>query len=172
MSIKSHTLILLAIVAAPLPSIAQSAQDDPLAKALTGRWSGQGTYDGNTLELTRTWTLELGGQFLLADMGVQMPNGGSFRIIAYWKPESDGLYRVLMLDELGRSTTVQGLREPSTGDIVLHMIDEDPDTGPAWRRSIYRVTGPNTYEELLFGATPNGWTPLAHFRFERQPNQE
>ena len=151
---------------------AQTAKDDPLAEFFVGQWAGQGVYDGNVLQLSRVWSLDLNGQFLVGDMGVEMPNGASFRSLSYWKPEGDGVYSVVMLDEIGRVANRQALRESGTGDVVMHMVDDLADDGPAWRRTVYRFTGRDTYEELLYGVTPDGWTRLARFAFTRSRANE
>jgi hypothetical protein len=67
---------------------AQDTRPGPFEGALVGEWEGEGVYEGNRLSLTRSWTVELGGHLLKADMRVAMPNGASFGALTYWKAEA------------------------------------------------------------------------------------
>lgn len=139
------------------------------ATAVVGDWAGKGVVYGNEVTLTRSWQSELRGQFLRADMGVEMGNGVSFRVLAYWKPAGEGRYRVLWLDESGKLEEYEGLADAS-GAVTIHYLHTGETDGEpaAWRRLTYRITGPDTYEERVDGASGDGWEELALFRFEQR----
>ena len=98
---KWRTFTVAAVVLSSLcashaaPLAAQSMAEDKLANHLVGEWEGQGNYEGNTLYVTRAWTLELWNGFMRGDMRVTMDSGSSFAALTYWKPTGAGEYTVV-----------------------------------------------------------------------------
>lgn len=158
---------LAAMVALPRNASAQGMADDPFGTALVGEWEGEGVYEGNTLSLTRSWSLELWDQFLRGDMQVTMANGASFGALTFWKPVGDGAYEALWMDGTGRMQNLQALRDPTSGLISTNFLDEFTQGPPEQRRWEFEVTGENTYVERLYAQDDGGWELLTEFRFRR-----
>lgn len=168
-----HRLALCVLVFASASIESASAQGlatDPFASHLTGEWMGRGVYEGNELSLTRSWTLELGGQFLRADMGVTMPNGASFGGLTYWKMTDAGGYEVAWLDGMGRMQTLRANRDPESGLVSTDFLDELAEGGPESRRWEFESTGPDSYVERLFRRSGDDLELLTEWRFERVPS--
>lgn len=118
-------MLVLACASASVESgAAQALEADAFATHVLGDWTGRGIYDGNELSLTRSWTLELGGRFLRADMAVSMPNGASFGALTYWKMLDAGRYEVTWLDGMGRTQTLHADRDPRSGLVSTEFLDE------------------------------------------------
>lgn len=145
---------------------AQELVADPFAGHLLGEWSGHGEYDGNRLDVTRHWTLELGERFLKADMRVTMPNGASFRGLTYWKAAGHGAYEVTWLDGTGRMQRLDALRDAS-GLVSSNFLDHFSERGTEWRRWEFAVTGDDSYVERLYAQIEDRWVLQAEFMFER-----
>lgn len=134
---------------------------------LIGQWQGSGTYDGNELELLRDWQTDLAGQFVRADMRVKMPDGASFRSLAYWRRADEDYYRVVWMDEIGRMQNIDARVEAGSGDVSLTYRDEYAEGGPAWRRWVFRQQHLDRYSESIYALTDDGWERLAVFEFRR-----
>jgi hypothetical protein len=129
---RSRTLVLASLAlgawgSAPFPAAAQALSRDPFVAEVAGEWQGHGEYEGNPLTLTRSWTIELGGQFLRADMRVGMSNGSSFGALMYWRHVSPGVYDVVWMDGIGRQQSLRATRDPST-------TQRSATTSPPWPR--------------------------------------
>jgi len=135
--------------------------------AVEGTWHGSGVVHGNQVALTRTWAFDLAGHFASADMTVEMANGGRFRALAYWRPLGDRRFEITWMDELGRTSTMEGLASADGTAITLHHLDEGLGSPPEWRRIVYRLTGDGAYEEVMEHETTSGWEQIAHFTFRR-----
>ncbi len=149
------------------PARGQGLRLDRFAADLLGEWRGEGIYDGNRLALKRLWTLELGEQFLKADMRVSMPNGAAFGAYTYWKTAGDGVYEVVWMDGTGRAQTLHAIRDPGSGVVSANFFDELAEGGPGWRRWEFEASGPDSYLERLFAQTDAGWELQTEFAFER-----
>lgn len=160
-------LILACSLALVGSASAQGLAGDPFASHVRGEWIGHGVYDGNELSLTRSWTLELGGQFLRADMAVSMPNGASFGGLTYWKMSQAGGYEVVWLDGTGRMQTLHAVRDPESGLVSSDFVDDLAEDGPESRRWEFERTGLDSYVERLFRKRGDGWALLTEWRFER-----
>ena len=170
-SLLPATAVALLLLAGRASSAAEGeAEGADFAAEIVGDWTGTGVVYGNDVTLTRSWRPELGGRFLQADMGVQMANGASFRVLAYWKPAGEGRYRVVWLDESGKLEEYEALADTTGRAVSIHYLHTGRTDGEpaAWRRLTYRLTGPDSYEERVAGAAADGWTELALFRFERR----
>jgi len=152
----------------PLTLAAQDLDRDAFAVHVLGEWTGTGVYDGNTLSLTRVWTLELGARFLRADMRVAMPDGASFGAVMYWKTADNGVYEVVWMDGTGRRQELHAVRDADTGLVWSNYLDQLAEDGPEWRRWEFLGTGPESYVERLFAQSPSGWALLTEFSFERR----
>lgn len=161
----------LLLAAIPNAGRAQTLADDAFAQKLLGNWTGEGSYDGNILELRREWTLELGDHFLRADMRVLMPNGVTFRSLSYWKKAAENEFEITRMDETGRSRSMSATRNPENGDVALEFVDDFAEGGPARRRSIYRFVDDDHYVEQLLGESSEGWQRIAEFSFRRNPSE-
>ncbi len=160
-------VVALALGVSPRPAATQSLTSDALASHLLGEWRGTGIYDGNELALTRSWTLELGGAFLQAEMGVSMPNGATFGAVTYWKPTGPGEYEVVWLDGMGRMQTLHMVRDPDSGLVSSDYVDELAEGGPEDRRWEYEPMGADAYVERLFRRAGDEWELLTEWAFSR-----
>jgi hypothetical protein len=168
---RSLWALIALIVLVPEAGFAQPPEGpwaDDLLAPLVGAWDGQGTVYGNEVALEREWSLELGGQFLRGDMRVKMANGRGFRALTYWNKGDDGRYRVTWMDEIGKVLRLEGLADLEQKQVTVHYLDEPYGGGPEWRRTIYRWTGPDSYQELLYKDQNGKWEPLGTFRFTRR----
>ena len=154
-------------LAAPCAAISQSLVDDAFAAHIQGDWSGSGMYEGTRLDLTRSWTLELGGQFLRADMAVSMPNGASFGALMYWRASAAGEYEVVWLDGMGRMQSLLARADPASRVVATEYLDDLAEGGPEERRWEYERTGPDTYIERLFRREGTAWELLTEWSFSR-----
>jgi len=155
------------VVLSPGIVAAQDMEADPFAASLIGEWSGQGLYQGNELALARTWSLELGGQFLKGDMAVSMPNGASFGALTYWIKTGPETYVVTWMDGTGRMQRLEALLDPASGVVTSEYTDEQAENGPEERRWEFAIDDPDAYAERLFRQTADGWELLAEWTFER-----
>ncbi len=154
-------------LACPAGAASQGLGNDAFANQLIGEWEGSGEYDGNRLTLNRTWTLELRGHFVRADLQVTMANGSSFGALMYWRAVSAGVYDVLWMDGLGRSQSLRATRDPDSGVVSSTYLDEFAEDGPEWRIWEFEPRGASRYVERLFRLLPGGREVLAVFSFER-----
>jgi hypothetical protein len=144
------TLADLSALIAGAPLQGQSSLEvDPFASHLVGEWIGEGVYEGNRLELARTWTLELGSVFLRADMTVSMPNGSSFGALMFWKSDEVGSYQVIWLDGIGRMQQLEAGAVPGSSIVRSEFVDDLAEGGPETRRWEYQRAGPDSYVERL-----------------------
>ena len=91
-AIRCLGVLALSLLGLPFESSeAQNLASDTFVVQVRGDWDGTGVYEGNTLNLSRSWELVLGDQFLCADMRVGMPNGFSFGAVMYWKLVADAI---------------------------------------------------------------------------------
>jgi hypothetical protein len=157
----------LSCLAAATPCAAQGLAEDPFASHITGEWTGIGVYDGNELSLTRSWTLELGDQFLRADMGVAMPNGATFGAVTYWKPTGEGGYEVIWMDATGRMQTFSATRDPASGVVRSDFVDNLVEGGAEPRRWEFEAIGSDAYVERLFRRNRNILELLPEWTFRR-----
>ena len=157
----------LSCLAAAMPAAAQDLRDDPFASHVTGEWTGIGIYDGNELSLTRSWTLELGDQFLRADMGVSMPNGATFGALTYWKATGEGSYEVIWMDATGRMQPFAATRDPASGVVRSDFVDALAEGGAEPRRWEFEATGQDAYVERLFRRNGNSLELLTEWTFKR-----
>lgn len=158
------------------------AQQSPTAKAgwdadwfqksVSGSWTGTGSVYGNEVRLTREWSLDLKGQFLRADMKVEMGSMGSFRALAFWRIDATDRYAVTCMDEIGQKTTFDAIGYAEAKEVRVYSPEttDDSDT-PEWRRTVYRVVGDDEYHELMFRETSEGWEQIADFRFTREKSE-
>ncbi len=149
-------------------SAAQGLSGDAFVSQVVGEWTGRGEYQGNALTLSRSWTLELGNQFLRADMRVGMPNGASFGAVQYWQKTAQGVYSVVWMDGLGRSQRLEVTRDPDSGIVSTTYLDAFAEGGPEWRTWEFEASGADSYQERLYGAGSQGRTLLTVFSFERE----
>ncbi len=167
----STATALLGVVALTMASgseaVAQGLSDDPFTRQVVGEWQGRGEYDGNTLTLSRSWTLELQGRFLRADMRVGMPNGSSFGALLYWRLLDADLYDVRWMDGTGRSQALRVTRDPETGIVSTTFLDELAEDGPEWRTWEFESRGRDSYVERLYRELPDGRQLLTVFTFDR-----
>ncbi len=161
------SLVYLAFLFPSATASAQSMGSDPLASGLKGEWVGSGEYEGNRLDLTRDWTLELWDQFLRADMRVTMPNGASFSGLTYWKVVGEDEYQVVWMDAMGRMQPLAVTRDPESGIWASEFLDEYVEGGPEQRRWEFELTGSESYVERLFRQTAEGWEKLTEWSFTR-----
>ena len=124
--------------------------------------------NSNTLTLGRSWTLELGNQFLKADMRVGMPNGASFGALQYWQKSAEDVYSVVWMDGLGRSQRLEVTRDPASGILSTTYLDELAEGGPEWRTWEFEAFGADSYQERLYEVGPQGRTLVTVFSFERE----
>jgi len=160
-------LIVMSALATPTPGHAQAHESDALVSHLVGAWSGSGVYDGNRLELTRVWSLELGGEFLRADMGVSMPNGATFGALMYWKSAGDGRFEIVWMDGIGRMQSLSALTDAASGVVSTEYVDEFAEDGPEVRRWEYQRSGPDAYIERLNRKVGSEWELLTEWTFRR-----
>jgi hypothetical protein len=146
---------------------AQGLSDDPFVDQVIGEWQGQGQFDGNRLDLTRSWALALQGQFLRVDMRVTMSNGSSFAGLMYWRSAGDGVYDIQWMDASGRSQGLRGTRDPETGLVSTTFLDEMAEHGPEWRTWEFESRGADAYVERLYRESSDGRELLAEFSFAR-----
>ncbi len=146
---------------------AQGLSADPFVAQVAGEWLGRGEYDGNALTLTRSWTLELQGQFLRADMRVGMPNGFSFGALMYWSWVAPNVYEIVWMDGTGRRQSLRATRDPDSGLVSTTYLDELAEDGPEWRTWEFESLGPNSYVERLFKVVAEGRELLTVFSFDR-----
>ena len=154
-------------LATPLSGQSGVLETDPFAVHLLGEWSGSGVYDGNRLDLTRSWALDLGGRFLRADMGVDMPNGVPFSALMYWKISSPGRYEVVWMDGIGRMQALEARVDVESGLVATEYVDDLAEEGPERRRWEYERTGPDSYVERLFRLVRDRRELLAEWTFTR-----
>ena len=168
-----QAILILAAAAVPVSLDAQGGDQgrglasDPFVAALLGEWEGAGVYDGSPLSLTRVWTLELGGQFLKADMRVSMVNGASFGALTYWRPDARGGYEVRWMDGMGRAQTLEVLPGPEPTSAFAIYLDALTEDGVQWRRWDFELTGADGYVERLYRREGEGWVLLTEFTFRR-----
>lgn len=143
-------------------------EDDPLATSLIGSWSGVGTYDGNELRLTREWTEDLSGQFLHADMNVEMTNGAVFTSKSFWRRSDQGGYEVVWMDELGRFKKLTAESNPGSGEVSITHLDELAEGGPSWQRWVFELPEEGQYVERVYSQDSSGWRQVAEFTFHRE----
>lgn len=148
---------------------AQGLSADPFVARVIGDWQGRGEYDGNALTLTRSWTLELQGRFLRADMRVGMPNGFSFGALMYWNWVAPDVYEVVWMDGMGRRQALRATRDPDSGLVSTTYLDELAEEGPEWRTWEFESLGPDSYVERLFKVVAEGRELLTVFSFDRSP---
>ena len=160
-------LVPAAAGAAAIQSTTRTWTDDPFAAGLAGKWDGVGEYDGNELQLTRSWEIDLGGHFLRGDMRVLMPNGASFRALTYWRKVDPARCGVTWMDESGRHQTLAGLVSNNGREIEIQHLEAGPAGPPGWRRTVYTVLSRDSYRERIYGMQGNDWVQLAEFRFRR-----
>jgi hypothetical protein len=146
---------------------AQPLTTDTLVASLRGDWQGSGLYEGNTLRLTRKWTLDLGDQFLRADMSVSMPNGASFAAVMYWKFLDQNVYEIVWMDGIGRRQVLRATRDPVSGVVSTTFLDELTGSDPEWRTWEFELLGPNSYVERLYRIGADGREELTVFSFAR-----
>ena len=158
---------LMALSALATPISGQTLESDALASHLVGAWSGSGLYDGNRLELTRVWSLELGGQFLRGDMGVSMPNGATFGALMYWKSIGDGRFEIVWMDGIGRMQSLSAVVDTASGVVSTEYVDEFAENGPEERRWEYQRSGPDEYIERLYRKVADDWELLTEWTFNR-----
>lgn len=149
------------------PASGQDLSGDPFVDQVVGEWQGHGEFDGNHLELTRSWTLALQGQFLRVDMRVAMPNGSSFSGLMYWRQAGDGVYDIHWMDASGRSQDLRGTRDPGAGLVTTTFLDELAENGPEWRTWEFEPRGGDAYVERLYRESADGRELLAEFFFAR-----
>jgi hypothetical protein len=53
--------------------------------------------------------------------------------------------------------------------VTSYYLDEDEQGETQWQRFVVRVTGTDTYVELLSAQTGDGWQKVAEFTFARVP---
>ena len=145
----------------------QGLVTDPFVTQVVGEWQGRGEYDGNSLKLTRSWTLELQDQFLRAEMRVGMPNGFSFGALMYWSWVAPDVYEIVWMDGLGRRQALRATRDPDSGLVSTTYLDELAEDGPEWRTWEFESLGPNAYVERLFKVVTEGRELLTTFSFDR-----
>jgi hypothetical protein len=148
-----------------LAEAAESGRAIPDPSRWVGTWEAIGRYDSNELHLWRSWRPELGGEFLRADMRVDMPNGFTFRSLAFWHSSAEG-YDVVLMDEGGRFDPLRAVPDSSAGTLVIEFEDDSGD-GPTRKRWIYRAQGTDAYTESLQGWNGGAWETLAEFDFHR-----
>ena len=165
--LRALACVLACLSASTRSGFAQGMDSDPFASQVTGEWIGRGVYDGNELSLTRSWTIELSGQFLRAGMAVSMPNDASFGGLTYWKVLEVGTYEVVWLDGMGRMQTLHAVRNPESGLVSADFVDELAVDGPESRRWEFESRGQNSYAERLFRRRGDGWELLTEWTFER-----
>jgi hypothetical protein len=167
-------ILLLLLLSGTSAPAATTIQDGPWAGHLfaqhaLGAWQGTGTVYGNEVSLTRTWSLELANQFLLADMSVEMSNGFAFRAMAYWRIVESGSYEITWLDEGGETETFRASGTDSSTEIVIYQMEPASDDAPAgWRKVVHKITGADSYQELMYYESEGAWTGMADFRFTRE----
>ena len=154
-------------LAAPVGAAAQTTAEGGIVETLLGRWTGSGVYDGNELNLTRRWTLELRDQFVRADMRVQMPNGSSFGALMYWQPVDAGIYDVQWMDGVGRNQKLRVSARPDSRAYSTIYLDLFAEAGPEWREWEFEAMDPGRYVERLYRIRPDGRELLTEFSFER-----
>lgn len=163
--------VFLVLVAstAPLPASQEAGpwDGDFFARGVAGTWHGTGVVYGNPVTLTREWTLDLAGQFLRADMHVEMGGGFGFRALAYWSLSGPGTYRVVWMDEIGVTQEVEALGDPEARTVTTLYLETDADENPGWRRIVYRLDGPDRYVETMHVLEGDEWRQVAEFVFER-----
>lgn len=156
----------------PLCFAAETKQTFPwngkLLAELVGSWDGVGTVYGNEVTLERMWSLELAGQFLRADMRVKMSNGNHFRALTFWRTTGNHKYHATWMDETGKSQSLEGIGDPARKEVVIHHMEEGFGGPPEWRRIVYRLLGADTYLELLYTETGEGWKQIGEFKFSRK----
>ena len=171
-SFQTLCALSLAWVVTSTPALAQegaaAGADHPLARALLGAWDGEGVVYGNKVTLEREWTLVLADQFLRADMRVHMANGQSFRALSFWRPLDERRFEVVWMDEQGNRNTFEAVGDDALRTFTAHMINDNEEGTPEWRRVEYRILGPDTYQEVMYRDTPDGWEQVADFRFTRR----
>ncbi len=153
------------------PSVQANAQgfaDSTLAHQLLGSWEGSGQFDGNRLSLTRAWTLELGGQFLKADMLVTMPNGATFGALMYWKVVGEGEFEVIWMDGIGRIQKLRAVRDVTSGKVFSDFVDPLTETGSESRRWEFESHGADSYVERLYRFSGPSPELLAEWVFRRR----
>ena len=166
---RSLWLLGLALALTGQPAAARTPwQDDFLARGRAGEWTGSGVVYGNPVTLTRSWSLDLAGHFLKADMKVSMGQRGSFRALAYWRKTAANQYELTWMDESGNRLNHRGLGDPEKRQVVVVYLGETPGDPPDWRRLVYRVTSDDSYEETMFSQADDGtWSQIAAFQFNR-----
>ena len=160
-------LVLAVMGLQPQAGQAQDPPAGPFVTQVLGEWQGHGDYQGNSLALSRIWTIELGGQFLRADMRVAMPNGASFSAMMYWKRIAPDVYEIVWLDGIGRLQMLQALRDPESGLVSTTFLDEFAENGPEWRTWEFESLGEDSYAERLYRVHASGQELLTVFSFER-----
>ena len=142
--------------------------NDLFAEAIVGKWSGTGTYEGNEMKLERSWTLELSGKFLRGDMKVLMANDSSFRALTYWRKVASNRYECTWMDEAGQSLSLKGLGDKDRQTIEVQHLSTGPGGPPSWQRTVYKITGKDSYQEDIYRSTAAGWKLVAEFKFTRK----
>ena len=169
---RARILFLLLAVGAratgPLAAQAPVADLLPWSEVIMGTWAGTGDYEGSTLRLERTWTSELGGAFLRADMQVTMAGGGSFGALMYWRIAENGAYEVIWMDGLGRMQRLKATRDPASGVVATTYLDELTGDGAEWRTWEFEIQGPDAYVERLYRQMGDDRELLTTFRFSRR----
>jgi hypothetical protein len=155
------------LCALPPAARAQDLVDDPFAAAVSGEWEGSGEYGGDTLMLARSWTTELGGQFLRADMRVRMANGRSFGALMYWKRVAPDVYEIVWMDATGRRQILQATRDPESGLVWTTYLDTFTEGEAEWRTWEFESLGADSYLERLYRLVGDRREPLTVFSFER-----
>lgn len=161
------TLGLGCALVTPLTGQSTVLEADPFAVHLLGEWSGSGEYDGNRLDLTRSWALDLGGRFLRADMSVEMPDGVPFGALMFWKSSAAGRYEVTWMDGIGRMQSLEARVDAESGLVAAEYLDDLAEEGPERRRWEYERTGPDSYVERLFRMVGDEGELLAEWTFAR-----
>jgi hypothetical protein len=154
-------------LAAPVTGQGVALEADPFAVHLLGEWSGSGLYEGNRLDLTRSWGLDLAGRFLRVDMGVEMPSGASFGSLMYWKSSAPGRYEVIWMDGVGRMQSLEARVDAQAGLVTTEYVDDFAEGSPERRRWEYQRTGSDSYDERLFRLVGDQSELLAEWTFAR-----
>lgn len=159
--------VTLSVGVSGLAAQSQAWADDFFASAVVGTWKGAGIVYGNEVQLEREWSFDLAGTFLRADMRVTMANGAGFRVLSFWRPEADDRYAVTWMDELGQSLALDASADAEGRKVTTHYLDATGGSEPRWRRLVFRITGENSYVEIMHTETREGWEQIAEFWFER-----
>ena len=164
---KTSLLLAALLIGTSHQAAAQGMAEDDFARHLVGEWEGQGEYQGNTLSVTRAWTLELWDNFMKGDMRVTMASGSSFAALTYWKPSGEGQYTVAWMDASGRFQVLEATKDPETSAVMSEYLDEQVEGGPQVRRWEFRPTGHNTYSEFVYAKDGDEWMLLTEWQFKR-----